>query len=149
MSRSIKGLATAFRRAIERSDVRSDIAFQKFPRGACGDASLLLSEFLRRRGFNEIDYVLGWARRGPLPHGSHAWLELEGTIVDITADQFRARPAPPVLITKNREWHAHFTEEDRHPARIDAYDPAARARLLMLYADVIEQLPKSLGGRAE
>jgi hypothetical protein len=146
MRPSIETLATVFRRAIEESDVSSDIGFKKFPRGACGDASLLLSEFLRRHGFQDIDYVSGWARKDSLPQGAHAWLELDGMIVDITADQFPARPAPPVLVTTDRGWHTHFLDRDhdRHPARIDDYDPATGARLLALFAEVLQHVPESL-----
>src|SRR5690349_9290542 len=112
MSKALRLLATAFRQAIEVSDLRTDIAFREFPRGACGDASLLLSEFLRRHGFDDIDYVVGLVRNGP-EHQSHAWLEIGATIIDITADQFASRPGPPVLVTRERTWHAHFIEEER------------------------------------
>jgi len=148
MSHSIKALATAFRRAMEVSGVKADIVFRNFPRGSCGDASLLLSEFLRSHGISEIEYVVGWASQDSGSRRSHAWLELEGLIVDITADQFSNRPAPPVFITRSRTWHAHFSEDDRHPASISAYDPATRGRLLALYADVMAHIPASLGGGA-
>lgn len=148
MTPSIEVLAVAFRRAIEVSEVRSDIAFSTFPRGGCGDASLLLSKFLRFHGFDHIDYVLGWARGGE-PQGSHAWLEIDGTIVDIAADQFESRPAPPVLITTDRKWHAHFQEAERHSAKIDDYDPVTQGRLLTLYRLVLEHVPGELGGQPD
>jgi hypothetical protein len=147
MRPSIETLATAFRRAIEVSTVRADIVFRNFPRGSCGDASLSLSEFLRTHGFAEVDYVVGWARESG-SRRSHAWLELDGTIVDITADQFIDRSAPSVFITTGRAWHARFSEEDRHPARISDYDPGTQGRLFGLYADVMAHVPSSLGGRA-
>jgi hypothetical protein len=140
----LKLLATAFRRAIEESDLRSEEGFREFPRGACGDASLLLSEFLRGHGFTQIDYVEGWARTGPQAHGSHTWLEIGGTIVDITADQFPRRPAPPIIVTSDRSWHAHFAEQNRSEARLDRFDPAACSRLRRLYERAAKALPAEL-----
>jgi hypothetical protein len=137
-------LATAFRQAMEHSDLKSEEGFRDFPRGASCDASLLLSEFLRRHGFAQIDYVEGCARSGPQPHGSHAWLEIGGTIVDITADQFPRRPAAPVIVTTDGSWHAHFTEENRSEARLDRLDPSTCSRLRRLYGLVAEALPAEL-----
>ncbi len=144
MSKMLKLLATGFRQAIEQSDLSSEEGMRNFPRGACGDASLLLSEFLRRHGFAPIDYVEGWARSGPQPHGSHAWLEIGGTIIDITADQFPRRPAPPVIVTTDRSWHAHFTEERRSEARLDRLDPRACSHLRRLYERIAQALPREL-----
>jgi hypothetical protein len=35
------------------------------------------------------------------------WVEVDGTLIDITADQFkRSRPRPaPVIVTKDSQWH--------------------------------------------
>ncbi len=143
----IESLAAAFRRAIEESAIRSDVAFRAFPRGACGDASLLLSEFLRQHGFDNIDYVCGWDHSVPEHPRSHAWLEVGEIIVDITADQFDDLAAPPVLVTTGRKLHSRFPVEQRNPARLNDYDPASRAHLRRLYARVLECVPQSLGGK--
>lgn len=137
-------LATAFRQAIEQSDLSSEEGFRDFPRGASGDASLLLSEFLRSYGYAQIDFVQGCARGGLQPHGSHAWLEIGGTIIDITADQFARRPAPPVIVTNDHSWHAPFTEESRSDARLDRLDPRSCSRLRRIYKRIAEALPREL-----
>jgi hypothetical protein len=140
----LKLLATAFRQAIEQSDLRSEEGFREFPRGASSETSLLLSEFLRQHGYAQIDYVEGCAKSGPQPHASHAWLEIGGTIIDITADQFARRPAAPVIVTNDHSWHAHFTEEDRSDARLESLDPRATSHLRQLYKRVAEALPREL-----
>ena len=123
-------MSTAFRAAIVRCERRSlPLALREFPVGSCSDASLLLAQFLEDSGFQEATYVAGLRDRY-----SHAWLELEDLIVDITLDQFAADPEAililgeipatddGVVVTKNRDWHSQFEEIRRSAARIDAYD---------------------------
>ena len=81
----LRALATAFRDAIERADRPGlGIRFESFPTGSCGDASPLLGRFLKDHGAGEVTYVLG--ERGELNRDwtSHAWLRVDGYIVDIT-----------------------------------------------------------------
>ena len=139
-------MAVVFRRAIEASDLAHDIGFSQFPKGACGDAALLLARFLRAHGVDQIEYVLGWSLEGREARRSHAWLEIGGLTVDITADQFSSRPAPPVLVTFDRKWHLYFVEQERHTAELDAYDPVTRTRLLDLYRRVLRNIPTELRG---
>jgi hypothetical protein len=107
---------------------------QSFPRGACGDASILLGEYLHRQGQDVLDYVAG-ERESDLY--SHAWLEKDGLIVDITADQFEG-VSEPVIVTYDRTWHQQFVyPEDTHPALIETYDSWARQNLVTVYQEVV------------
>jgi hypothetical protein len=77
--------ATRFRRAIEMTHPHP-ISFGNFPSGACGATCELLGDYLKDSGLGNWHYVSGvkateWG-------GTHAWLEHEGTLVDITGDQF-------------------------------------------------------------
>ena len=69
--------------------------------GTCGRSSLLLRDVLRDAGF-DAHFACGspveGARGYHAPRGwlGHAWVRVEGLIVDVTADQFGAAP---VLIT--------------------------------------------------
>lgn len=66
---------TQFRSAVEAArdagEFSSDITFNHFPRGCCGDTSYLLAEYLRHHGYETI-----WVstERGDW---SHAWLVLK------------------------------------------------------------------------
>jgi hypothetical protein len=115
----------------------------EIPRGSCGDASLLLARFLRDHGFGEAAYVCG--HLGPY---SHAWLELEGFQIDITADQFVRDPKKRllsgrprelregVIVTTDRNWHANFDERLRHSADISQYDASTRTELEHYYGEI-------------
>ena len=80
----IRDLAKRLRAAIEACDLKTlPITFHEFPRGSCGDATLILAKHLKDNGQKGFAYVCGM-RDGH----SHAWLERDGLIVDITGDQF-------------------------------------------------------------
>ena len=87
----ITTFASSFRKAIEaaRDDGRfdSDQMFRHFPTACCGIASELLARYLLDNGYNAT-YICGTCRKNNI-HQSHAWLEVDGVIVDITGDQFR------------------------------------------------------------
>lgn len=109
--------AVRFRCAIESCDKSSlPVTFEHFPRGACGDATLLLAKFLEESGLGQFNYVLG-DRNG----SSHAWLENGDVVVDITADQFPDMPHPVVAAYKSK-WHAAFCGEVQNVANFDIYD---------------------------
>jgi hypothetical protein len=65
------------------------------------DASELLGQYLSDSGLGTWSY-----RRGAQsdPFLTPAWVERDGLIVDITADQFPDR-SEPVLVTVGRTWH--------------------------------------------
>lgn len=122
--------AVAFRRALERCDLRAlGPTLEHFPHGSCGDASLLLREHLMRHGAGPFEYVS--AERGDRAAGtwtSHAWLERDGLIVDVTADQF-GDETPPVLVTRDSPLHRTFAEVDRRPGDYRAEGGYAAAML--------------------
>jgi len=99
-----------------------------FPDGCCGDAALLLGMYLANEGFGEPEYVAG--NRG---EWSHAWVELGGLVVDVTADQFDDEDQAVVVRAAPSAWHSGFEEHTRHAASILAYDDATRVRLERAY----------------
>src|ERR1700690_2284647 len=83
----LKNAATKFRLAVERCDPRRlSVCMQKFPVGSCGDATLLLGTFLAEQGLGTFTYVLGGRTDDEIEgRYTHAWLECDGIIVDLTA----------------------------------------------------------------
>ena len=91
-------LAKDFRKAIERALEADELyrtVIASFPSGCCGYTSDLLRKYLAAKGI-ATRYVSGTYRNySTNDTQSHAWLELtDGTIVDITGDQFRNKPYP-------------------------------------------------------
>ena len=107
--KTIVELARNMRNAIEllpKSTLGIEMGY--FPRGACGDAALLLGAYFVDCGFFGFKYVCG--ERGSHSDNSwttHAWLSFEGLIVDITSDQFEDI-SDRVIVSKNSEWHQEF-----------------------------------------
>ncbi|HEX6367580.1 MAG TPA: hypothetical protein VF006_01530 [Longimicrobium sp.] len=118
MSTSIRQHAAAFRRALEAVAPGSCAsALRQFPLGSCGDVTDLLGTYLGEKGAGEFDYILGEKRRPEKRGGylSHAWLERDGLIVDITADQF-PEVSEPVIVTSASPWHRSFSTRRLRPA---------------------------------
>ena len=111
---NVRAAATRFRRALEAGGLKS-VTFQKFPRGACGDSSELLGHYLAECGLGEWRY-----RGGMLDQQSHGWIEQDGLIVDITADQF-ADVAEPVIVTRRSPWHERWSHFGGHVASLAHY----------------------------
>lgn len=94
----VRLLAIDFRKAIDRAQEAGELfhtAIASFPIGCCGFTSDLLQRFLDENGI-KTRYVSGVYRdsRGSISQ-PHAWLELnDGTVVDITGDQFCFEPYP-------------------------------------------------------
>lgn len=108
----VRRAAHRFRKALQHGGLRS-VGFARFPLGACGDASELLGQYLTDSGLGEWTYVSGM--RGG---STHAWIERDGVVVDITADQF-ADVASPCIVTRASQWHMQWIPiAGRHPANL-------------------------------
>jgi len=135
MMNRIKELATLFRSAILKCDPKSlPITLQGYPGGACGDAVLLLAKYLQENNFGQFNYMLG-QREGR----SHAWLQKNGVIVDITADQFIDQ-SNTVIVTKDNSWHSSFHGEALHVADFSIYDEHTKAMLNNAYMTIKNEI---------
>jgi hypothetical protein len=97
---TVRDAATRFRTALEQGGL-SLPSLSAFPNGSCGDVSELLGQYFSDSGLGSWD--LRSAMTSDLSC-SHAWLEQDDLIVDITANQF-SDMSEPVLVTKDRTWH--------------------------------------------
>lgn len=105
---SIREFSGRFRAAIECTELtKLSIGLHHFPRGACGDTSLLLGTALIEQGLGEFRYICGTNSDGGT-FESHAWLAAGGVIVDITADQFN-EGMPPVFVGTDLGWHQKWS----------------------------------------
>ncbi|HJV36723.1 hypothetical protein [Geomonas sp.] len=129
-------LASRFRSGILRCNWRSLSlpTLRDFPRGACGDASLLLAKYLQVQRCGLAHYVLGG--RAGLPH---AWLQLHGFVVDITADQFDDQVAG-VIVSADSSWHCSFHGKIHSPADFCLYDRETVFKLTHAYRQISSHL---------
>lgn len=102
----LRNLATAFRVAIETTRAeRLPGALPYFPEGACRMTSRLLAQYLSRR-FDDDVFDRPQLVSGVLPDSEHAarhfWLEIDGVVVDLTADPFGEAP---VLVGARTAFH--------------------------------------------
>lgn len=106
----LRATAEAVRSRLERADLSSaHVCFQSFPRGACGATCDVLATIVERR-FDVRPYWISAECGEGGDWSSHAWLEVEGITVDITADQFGEAP---VIVTKHSPWHRSLSINQR------------------------------------
>ncbi len=111
----IRAVASAVRSAIDRiPNEKRPVTFKNFPRGSCGDAALVLGTYLavdcKIPGFQ---YVSG--ERGCVTERTwttHAWLERDGLVVDITAEQF-SDECRSVIVESDSILHSSFQNIQR------------------------------------
>ncbi len=133
MKDHILELCREFRERLERCPSQKlPVTLQDFPRGACGDAALLLAEFLSEHGYGPFRYVLGGREER-----SHAWIEGNGLIIDITADQFSDFDEP-VFVSKRSSWHEGFKGKSMHAADYRLYDSYTSSILAAAYRTINE-----------
>lgn len=111
ISRNLSEIHTAaarFRSALEQGGLRL-ISLAKFPHGSCGDTCQLLGQFLVDSGLGDWRFCAGYRDD---PFRAHAWLEQDGLILDITADQF-ADVHESVWLTRDRTWHERYSLMER------------------------------------
>jgi len=121
------GLVTDLRSRLEKYDQDHGLTLQSFPRGACGDASILLAHHLSLNGFGPFRYVCG--RHG---EASHVWLSNGDLIIDITADQFEDFDVP-VFVASSSPWHDARNGVDQHEANVAVWGKDWEMRFLAAY----------------
>lgn len=114
----VRTIASAVRAAIA-SCAPADLPWPTFPRGACGDTSLLLGQVLHDAGISGFEYICG-NRYGAERSSSHAWLSDGEWIVDITADQF-PDVAEQVIVSRDSLWHKTWEHDRPTPGTLTAY----------------------------
>ncbi|TIR50591.1 MAG: hypothetical protein E5X53_18825 [Mesorhizobium sp.] len=136
----IRDLATRFREALESFERQTlPIQFREFPRGSCGDTSLLLGTYLQEQGQGEFTYICGLRGEGHLRR-SHAWIERDGLTVDITADQFEDAGAA-VIVARQSAFHLSFERSDAYIANYrQGGNDATSAELEGVYRRILEHL---------
>ncbi|MDQ0923106.1 hypothetical protein QF038_001614 [Pseudarthrobacter sp. W1I19] len=117
----VRELVERFRAAALHPDMRRHAGFYSFPWGSCTWASFALGHLLA-----EVEPEVDWHMvnaAGPSAIQGHDWLEGEGLVVDVTADQFPGFtayvgpgpvPLPPAYQRKQRieltEWDPPHAE---------------------------------------
>lgn len=81
----VKQFRTAIDKAYQNRDFDLDQRFSNFPHGCCGITTDLLAKFLLDNGYDEDLFYVS----GTYEDVSHAWLETQNCIIDITGDQFK------------------------------------------------------------
>jgi hypothetical protein len=136
----IRELAKKFRESIlkcEKSEL--PLSLSNFPTGSCSDASMLLGTYFKNNDINGFIQIKG--KRGEVDSfETHYWLEKDGILVDITADQFAGINEAVIVTGSNSKWHGTFNREILQEAdyrMISARD--VRNHFEAVYSYIIEE----------
>lgn len=137
----INQCALEFRHALDEIDKKQLACnYRRFPTGTCGITSYMLCEYLAENGHKDFNYVCG--QKG---EQTHAWLEKDGTIIDITSDQFP--DGTPVYVGDINEFYQRFTVNPRFThGMIDSrgvQHSILQGDMLWMYPRIIDQIYKN------
>jgi hypothetical protein len=105
--------AALCREALSSVASRSGSMFNGFPVAACGPASELVGRALKERFGVEGVYVCGVGHPALPERQTHAWLETDNVIIDVTYDQFPGTGLQGWVFPRDSAWHAQFEDIDR------------------------------------
>jgi hypothetical protein len=98
-----------------------------FPKDCCEITSRLLAYYLRDNGFQHIEIVCGCVGLE-----RHVWLEVDGRIVDVTADQFQCDPV--IVVPLDGCWYSKLDEAWRNEEANDTFKMALEQAYSVLRA---------------
>jgi len=134
----------AFRKVLEsfgKNDFPSMTSFYHcsgFPRGCCGDTANVLGFLYSIKHKMECLYVSATGL-GNNNDCSHAWLEVNGVIIDITADQFNEDGYEVGAVVIGNESHFHTLFHEVEKRLFDSQDPQL-SQMLAVYQKITEKL---------
>lgn len=102
-----------------------------FPVGCCGDITNLLGLYLKEEYGEDALYVEAQGL-GDDREQSHAWLSLDGVLVDITGDQFNdiGYEVEPVVFSDVSPFHKLFHTVESYPINTDSLKGSPVAAVL-------------------
>ena len=133
MNRELILRVAKFRDALEKfSKSTGYIGLDNFPHGACADSSLLLAKYLKESGIYRFCFITGkfFDLQGEIC--THAWLEKNDLVVDITSDQFSEISNPVFIIQKNA-WYEKFEIENHGEITYEDFDSYTKGSLANCY----------------
>ena len=115
--RQLFEIASMFRSALEETDfskanvgTEGHLRMTSFPAGTCNEATTLLGLFLTAEyRIESLDKLTAQIEEGNKWHGWHHWLNHDGVIIDISADQF-SMVTDPVIVTRNSPFHEKYAK---------------------------------------
>ncbi len=144
---TLRSIGLEFRRAVGVAAPfdQTFARLKRFPRGCCKDASFILARILDTEyGIADTEYVWG-ITDSESGSDTHGWLEVNGPIMDVTADQFPDINEPVLVIPRDEsEFHARFElqSRSRYP-RFWKFHPEAAPDFEHAFRSVLTELRKS------
>lgn len=144
--RALELVVTEFRSALKQLVEEGcwfGVSIKRFPHASCDDSSLLLAAYLSDHGYPGALRVHGrnGGRRREL--NTHVWLDLNGTLIDITGSQFEDYDQPDIVITQGDSFLSTFRpEKERTIADFREADDLPRYYFFEAYEAICTRISK-------
>ena len=111
-------IAKAFRKAIELTDFSIEnvgeeghLRMRHFPEGCCAEVTTSLALYLKYEyNVQDIAKYCAQIEEGSKWYGTHEWLEHNGIIIDITANQF-PMVAESIIVARESDFHNKYAKK--------------------------------------
>jgi hypothetical protein len=110
------------RAALEEAKANLPGNLKGFPDNCCCHVSKLLLVYFEDNGMDVNRFRWCIADLSGDDTERHVWLEIDGVVIDITADQFAGRypvKFKPVVVSRSSAWHAALKTKRENPGRAD------------------------------
>ncbi len=111
--KTMKDFVTVCRGALASLVASQGSMFNGFPVGACGPAAELIGRALKEQFGVEGVYACGVGHSGLPERQTHAWVETDTAIIDVTYDQFTETGLQGWVFPLDSPWHAKFEDIER------------------------------------
>ncbi|MGE1612346.1 hypothetical protein [Pseudomonas monteilii] len=119
---------------------------KEFPHASCDDSSLLLAAYLSEQGYAGALRVHGQHGGKKRELDSHVWLDLNGTLIDITGSQFEDYDQPEILIAQSDPFLATFKpERERRIADFRETEHLPKYHFYQAYDAICERIGRLKG----
>jgi hypothetical protein len=138
---------TALKQLVEEGHWFGVSITKNFPDASCDDSSLLLAAYMVDQGYPGALRVHGRNGGRLRELNSHVWLDLNGTLIDITGSQFEDYSQPEIVIAQSDPFLATFKpEKDRRIADFREADFLPLHYFFQAYDAICARISEDLRG---
>lgn len=110
--KNLSAVVSGCRRGLESLADTPDSLLSGFPSSTCGDASQIVGRILIELFSCRAKYVCGRTHPAYNEDQTHAWIEVDRFLIDVTHDQFKETGLSGWVFERQTAWHLGFQNQE-------------------------------------